>query len=546
MNDEIFENRNHNLNKNKLNIGNLKQNLLDRNLTLRKKKIKDIINSKRFNYTAVQTYAIDINKLDAPDFIKNDYKKYLKSFDIKTLFQPLNNKENLNNLKLALFLLRNYLLMQNEEIPYEQRKLSRNDYDLIKLIIDCLTFNDKEVQYEASWILILLCDFPSNIEKRLHNEENIDKINNFIFNSDIILAENGLYLIANLCLSDENEQKKLLELNVLPYLENLLKNPNLIEKTVLNIARAAIYIAKNYVNEQSILNYYKTIINIINNILHFFLKVSKAQFVKNEENLIYLFKLISLVIEFENKSVLECLFKTNFLYDFYLLYRKTQDKQTTYNYIEILVTLCAFDDSYARNLIDAGYLILIKELLEKYKFSDLIILRDLFFSLSNLCLGPILNIEDVNNMELFSETINIFKIYSTSNYIKKDIEIINVLYECSYVLNNAICGAQDKLIYEILTIDNFQLIHIYKFILENMVDYKRDKYMDSCISSLYKIFNSSENVMNDNEPIKDLIIKDGIIDLLERIINDRKLSKSAYNYACMLIEGIENKETVLN
>jgi hypothetical protein len=153
-----------------------------------------------------------------------------------------------------------------------------------------------------------------------------------------------------------------------------------------------------------------------------------------------------------------------------------------------------------------------------------------------------LNIEDINNMELYSDTINIFKVYSTTNYIEHDVEIKDVLYECTYVLNNAICGAQDKLIYDLLIIDNYQLIHIYKFVLKKMIDFKRDKFMDSCIVSLYKIYNSSENVMNDNEPIKNLILKEGIIDLVEKILNRGKLSEAINKYGCMLIEGIKNSE----
>ena len=544
MNDDFIENRNNNYNKNKLNIQNLKEIALNRNLTLRKNKISEIINLKRFKIpSTTKTYAIDINKLNAPETIKNDYKTYLKSFDIKTLFQPLNNQENnINNLKLALFLLRNYLLLQIEEIPFKERKLSRNDYDLIKLIVNYLNYNDKEVQYEASWILILLCDFPKNIEKRLHNEENIEKINNFVFNNDIILAENGIYLISNLCMEDNNEQKKLIDMNVLKYLENLLKNTNLIEKTVLNISRAAFYLTNNFVNEKNIFDYYESMSNIVCNFLNYFLKVSKEQFVKDEENLFYFFKIVTMLIQFEENKIIDYLCKNNFLYNFYLFFRKFQEKDTVSNYVDVLINLCSYDDSFARNLIDAGYLILIKELIDKYKFSDLLMLRDLLFSLSNLSLGPILNIEDVNNMELFSDTINIFKIYSTTNYIEHDIEIKNVLYECIYVLNNAICGAQDKLIYDLLVIDNYQLIYIYKFVFEKLIDYKRDKFMDSCIISLYKIYNSSENVMNDNEPIKDLILKEGLIDLVEKILNRGRLSEPVNKYGYMLIEGIKNNE----
>ena len=48
--------------------------------------------------------------------------------------------------------------------------------------------------------------------------------------------------------------------------------------------------------------------------------------------------------------------------------------------------------------------------------------------------------------------------------------------------------------------------------------------------------------MNDNEPIKNLILKEGIIDLVEKILNRGKLSEAINKYGCMLIEGIKNSE----
>jgi hypothetical protein len=48
--------------------------------------------------------------------------------------------------------------------------------------------------------------------------------------------------------------------------------------------------------------------------------------------------------------------------------------------------------------------------------------------------------------------------------------------------------------------------------------------------------------MNDNEPIKDLILKEGLIDLVEKILNRGRLSEPVNRYGYMIIEGIKNNE----
>ena len=147
MEDEKIEMRNK-LFKSNMKINNFSNQLINTQLTLRKQKLDEKIMSKRLKFIEENNnpLSIDINKLNVPEDLKQNYITFLKTnYEIKTYLHQLFGSD-LNDKKLALFLLRNFIILQITELPFEKRKLSRNDRDLFKRLCDLLYDQDLQVK----------------------------------------------------------------------------------------------------------------------------------------------------------------------------------------------------------------------------------------------------------------------------------------------------------------------------------------------------------------------------------------------------------------
>jgi len=328
--DTIIEERNKNLNK-QIDKKNLQDYLLNKNLSLRKKKLSNMIMNKRLQFVPSKTYEININELEAPENIKKDYITYLKSFNIKSLFNPLYS-ENLNDLKLSIFLLKNYIKLQNEEIEFENRILSRNDYDLIKRLCSLLNYKDKQIQYEILNIFILLKDFPKNIFNRLNDEYNITQINQFILNNDDKeFTSNCLYLLYYISYENDIEINFLLKNKIFDYLYKILNNEDFKENMINVILCICQNLCKNLLNDKSNENNLEKIIEIVHKITLYF----QTHKFLIENDYYYYFYLLNKLTENTDKNVGVLLITEDFSKNYYNLFSKLSNDEIKILYIKV-------------------------------------------------------------------------------------------------------------------------------------------------------------------------------------------------------------------
>ena len=137
---------------------NLINQRLENSLSLRKRKINEILSKKRgfdkFKQDGAKGYKIVKEELNIPYTIKNkkydDIDHFLK--DMKIFIQSNNIEEN----KYALFCIRNQTLINegtfNKNIYADKLHKQNFIYDILNLIVKY--FDDKSIIYEGIWILI--------------------------------------------------------------------------------------------------------------------------------------------------------------------------------------------------------------------------------------------------------------------------------------------------------------------------------------------------------------------------------------------------------
>ena len=205
MKDEKIEMRNQKFNS-ELKQNDFYSHSINKQLTLRKQKIQENLMSKRLPYIEgnKNSLEIDFNKLNAPEDLKKNYKTILKTtYEVRQYLRQLFGSD-LNDKKLALFLLRNFIILQIKELPKEKRKLSRNDIDFLKGLCDLLFDQDIQVRYEVSWCLINISLFPK-VEPKLYTEINLKKILDFILYCDDQLINNAICMLRNFSTNDFNK-----------------------------------------------------------------------------------------------------------------------------------------------------------------------------------------------------------------------------------------------------------------------------------------------------------------------------------------------------
>ena len=121
-------------------------------LELRKNKIFNKLFTKRKLNTFTDEknkskFSINISMVSKNEEIITNPELYIKTqFDIKNWFSYLFSN-NTDQIKEALFLIELFIRLQANEIPFESRVLSRNNYELINCLCHYLNHSDKQISY---------------------------------------------------------------------------------------------------------------------------------------------------------------------------------------------------------------------------------------------------------------------------------------------------------------------------------------------------------------------------------------------------------------
>ena len=406
MKDEKIEMRNK-MFKSEINQNDFNSYSINKQLTLRKRKIQEDIMSKRIPYIEENNNSleIDINKLNAPEDLKKNYETILKtSYEVRHYLRQLFGSD-LNEKKLALFLLRNFIILQIKELPKEKRKLSRNDIDLLKGLCDLLFDQDIQVRYEVSWCLINISLFPK-VEPKLYTEINLKKILDFILYCDDQLINNAICMLRNFSTNDFNK---------LYFIENggLKKTFDILDNDMTNLYLIK-HITTFFKNLTTILEKKPHLIGNLILIIPYlkkFIKYFIANPLEDENEYINILITLNNLTKFQVKEVFKILMSENFsktILDYFGMLKNIKVSEYTF---DIIVNMLSFNESTTQSLLNENLVHVLKQLLLEFKFNHKDFLVEIIFSISNIASGSIAQIELLESEDLIIDIFEISKYY---------------------------------------------------------------------------------------------------------------------------------------
>ena len=514
-------------------------------MQLRKKKIYDIlilrrkeafINDNRNNINN-SLLDIDINELNCDEEIKNDVKNYIKTkFDIKKWFKYLYSS-NKNDNKLALFLIRKYIDLQIIEIKeINNRKLSRNDTELIQRLCDSLFSDDIKIVYNSCACLTNLTHFPANIENRIYNEKNLAQILKFfnvLSNNISLLGYKSLYLFYNICFN-ENVKIYLIKNSFLEsfykFINNIINNQNNINGNIdLNIIKYFILILSKLITVCDIDD------NYINRFVAFIpiCKLITTKFYANIDNLLfYKDEVFSLLIIFNYYSkkrekveiLLNEIIKDNFFNILVQIYYKIKDIIMKIEILNLFNIFLSIGDNFDIILINEGLIKFLSDEIERHQYSNVQLLNIIILSCKYLAEG------ESGQVRILFESGIIFKIIEiTSFYINDNLDkeikslLINSIICLAHIVNNDSNNFNTK----ILNYNNFNIFNIFCKTLKLDLDpYNKEQLIQNVIFAINRLNVASEELEPQLEKEYDfLLINNSMEELLNNYYEKNYLNK---------------------
>ena len=486
MKDEKIEMRNK-MFKSEINQNDFSSYSINKQLTLRKRKIQEDIMSKRIPYIEENNNSleIDINKLNAPEDLKKNYEAILKtSYEVRHYLRQLFGSD-LNEKKLALFLLRNFIILQIKELPKEKRKLSRNDIDLLyteinlKKILDFILYCDDQLINNA---ICMLRNFSTNDFNKLYFIENGGLKKTFdILDNDMT----NLYLIKHITIFFKN-------------LTTILeKKPHLIGNLILIIP----YLKK-------------------------FIKFFLTNPLKEENEYINILITFDNLSKFQYGAVCNIVMSDNFsktILEFFKILKNINVRKYTF---DIIVNMLSYNESATQLLLNENICQILKQLLYEFKFNHTDFLSEVIFSISNIASGSSSIIELLESEELLLDIIEIAKFY-IENYNVNENEHKIIIRECIYTLCNSIIGSNPNIKGKLVTFQNGYIVRILSFGLNCFnFKYENENFLSGIIYSINNCIIFSENIMSDEENyIKRYMIENQIDEHLNKLLNENSISE---------------------
>ena len=437
-------------------------------LELRKNKIFNKLFTKRklnafTDEKNKSKFSINISMVSKNEEIITNPELYIKTqFDIKNWFSYLFSN-NTDQIKEALFLIELFIRLQANEIPFESRVLSRNNYELINCLCHYLNHSDKQISYYSMQIVSNLTCFPNHIEKLIYSEKNLNEIIIFINNNDFSLGYEIIVLLLNCC-SDSKAGKYLIDNKTIERITFLINN---------NIDQ---FESRYYIYLIRLLN---TIIKLFDEydeynkeqkkywftpLLPFFKICLKNNYVENpwanKDECVYYLQLLSFYVNIfkDDMKLLGEIIKDNYveiLIDFY--YKLNEDNHC--EMMKIFAELLSRDDSINQIFIDEGILGLLINEINRIEYKNNNLLNLIFFACSNIACGSNGQIHQLFEQGLIWKAIDISWFYISQNLLNN--EINDIIFNAVYTLNEVILGATNDVKVELIIYQDFLIIDIY-------------------------------------------------------------------------------------
>ena len=510
-------------------------------LELRKNKIFNKLFTKRKLNTFTDEknkskFSINISMVSKNEEIITNPELYIKTqFDIKNWFSYLFSN-NTDQIKEALFLIELFIRLQANEIPFESRVLSRNNYELINCLCHYLNHSDKQISYYSMQIISNLTCFPNHIEKLIYSEKNLNEIIIFINNNDFSLGYEIIILLLNCC-SDSKAGKYLIDNKTIERITFLINN-NLDQfdpRYYIYLIRLLNTIIKlfdeydEYNKEQK--KYWFT------PLLPFFKSCLKNNYVENpwanKDEYVYYLQLLSFYVNIfkDDVKLLGEIIKNNYveiLIDFY--YKLNEDNHC--EMMKIFAELLSRDDSINQIFIDEGILGLLINEINRIEYKNNNLLNLIFFACSNIACGSNGQIHQLFEQGLIWKAIDISWFYISQNLLNN--EINDIIFNAVYTLNEVILGATNDIKVELIIYQDFLIIDIYYNYIKNILNMQKEKkFLGQIGSAINKLIFCGESDVDKEilNKFRNKFISLGFEDLIKNniIYNDEKNIQYYFN-----------------
>ena len=526
-------------------IESLKKEQEEAKLSLRKKHIINILLTKRQSMLidpqlCDDKYKINIKEISSNEEIRNDPELYIKKkLDMKNWFKYLFS-QNLNHIKEALFIIELFIRLQIQEITLEERKLSRNDTELINRLSDYLNHQDKQIVYYSCACLANLTFFPNHIEARVCTERNLRKIMEFFNNIDFNFGHKFLFLLIN-CNTRYKQRKFFIENGITERLAFIMeKTLDKLESThYIYIIRLLNNICKifeecdDYNKEQKLKWFLK--------FLPFVKKTIKDSFVRNpwatSNDCHFYLELLKFYISLDinNKNYLLNIINEEFSRILIEFYYKINDNKYKILLMEIFINLLANDDTINEQFIQDGILGLFINEINSIEYTNLELLDIILLACSNIVCGTHDQIQQFYKQGLVWKCFDIYKYFSNRNL---SMSIKKIIYNCIFNIAEVIKGSNGNIRIEIMMYEDYEIIKIFVFAFKNLLD---NLLLINIGTAIVQLIHCGESDMDEESFIKfkNELIKNGIEDIIDDIITNHKVNENiinTYNYIQSLLK----------
>ena len=540
-----------------INSSSYRQEQIKERLNMRKQKVFNLLFSKRKDYFHNNVNGpneIDINSLNCPEDIKKNVNDYLKSgYDIKQWFKYIFSS-NKNHIYVALYLLRRYIDLQLLELEEKKRMLSRNDTELIQKLVEYLLNDDIKISYNSCACLSNLSLFPFHIEKRILSERNLEiylKYFNLITKNISVHTPKSLILFLNIS-TNKDVKVYLMKHNFIEsfyeFIANVINgkvnfNNDLDELDTIKYCVRILY--------QLILvcvivdkNYFKYFIQFIP-----YLKIITSKYFVNIDNIVFNEDECSILIDLwhlyakfsiDNNIIFEII-KDNFTQILIKFYKKLKNVKIKIKYSEIFCDLSCAEGECNKMIINDGLLQLISEEIEKYQYSNVILLTYLIFSCSNFAVGTIEDNKILLNLGIIYKVMDITIFYIDD---KLDSEIISLLFKCLSFLIEHINSLDSESKRQIIIYKNSLIIKIFCKVLKlDLEIFTKQRILEKIIIIIKELNVASEEIGEENEKNYDVAcISNSLVDILNNLYNKPFFNQVIKDVIIENIDFIKDKE----
>lgn len=462
-----------------------------------------MIMSKRINMTDVSSLSYLIRpetlrlSLDLNNYLNEIISHQIKVSSILPLFG-----EDIPKLKYAIYLLRNYIIVEIDSKEKDQCYLTENNEQLIDLLCSLISFPDNQVKYEVLWCLLNLTYFPPQIEKHIYSYNNLELIYEAIELRDNVIFTLLIDLISNCCTVEDRNRIFFLNQNIMSDLCEIYRDETTNADSKTKIIKCVSMLSKIIPSMNNYLIYFKEII-----------KLFKPNLLKKNESsssFYYVYVLLKNITSFNN-YMFDVLLTDDFAINLFDLYY-TNPSNTKIKWLIIIINFSLGSDKNKQLLIDKGIIDLLNEALNEYQFNSNNMLRHVIFGITNIANGTISQIDLLWNCGILKTLLDISKRVYDELKIQSLHNDNSILFaDILYAFCNSIAGSSNEIHNKLLDYNKGLILRI---IMQGIKEYQTNHLLIwNLLRSIKESILFEKNNMIDIS-IRTLLIEEDIEDLL--------------------------------